>query len=225
MSMTPALRRFLLTLHIIVSVGWLGAVAAFLALSLAGLASPDAQPVHSVYPAMNLISLYVIVPSSLAAVATGLVQALGSPWGLRRYYWVLLKLVLGVLATAALLMHQCTAVAEAARLASGADAGSAPDERLRQVGIQLVADAGFALMLLVTTATLAVYKPWGPTRYGWRKQRERRRALGQSGGEAATPGAPGPNTGLRVFLAAVGVLALGFIVLHLIGRGLGGHGF
>jgi hypothetical protein len=37
MAMTPRLRKFALTAHVTSSVGWLGAVAAFLALAVAGL--------------------------------------------------------------------------------------------------------------------------------------------------------------------------------------------
>jgi len=36
---------------------------------------------------------------SLAALATGLVQSLGTEWGLLRYYWVLGKLFLTIFAT------------------------------------------------------------------------------------------------------------------------------
>ncbi len=41
--MTPSLRKFTLTTHVTFSVGWLGAVVAYLALALAGLTSKDAQ--------------------------------------------------------------------------------------------------------------------------------------------------------------------------------------
>ena len=52
--MTPAMRKFVLTAHITSSVGWLGAVAAFLALSIAGLTSPDTQRVRAAYLAMDM---------------------------------------------------------------------------------------------------------------------------------------------------------------------------
>jgi hypothetical protein len=40
--LSPASRKLNLTAHVTSSVGWLGAVAAFLALSIAGMASDDA---------------------------------------------------------------------------------------------------------------------------------------------------------------------------------------
>ena len=96
--MTPRLRKFALTAHVVSSVGWLGAVAAFLALAVAGLTSRDAQVVRAAYLAMDLIARLVIVPAALASLLTGFVQSLGTPWGLFRHYWVLAKLLITVLA-------------------------------------------------------------------------------------------------------------------------------
>lgn len=50
--MTPALRKLSLTAHITFSVGWLGAVAGFLVLSI-GLTSQSAEVVRGVYLAMT----------------------------------------------------------------------------------------------------------------------------------------------------------------------------
>jgi len=74
--MTPALRKLTITAHVTFSVGWLGAVAAFLVLSIAGLTSQDAEVVRGAYLSMNLISRFVIIPMCFAALATGLLQAL-----------------------------------------------------------------------------------------------------------------------------------------------------
>jgi len=56
MTMTPSVRKFSLTAHVASSVGWLGAVAGFLALAVAGLTSHDAQMVCAAYLAMELIT-------------------------------------------------------------------------------------------------------------------------------------------------------------------------
>ena len=206
--MTPTLRRLSLTAHITLSLGWLGAVIAFLALSIAALASGDAEIVRGAYLSMNIIGRFVIVPLSLAALASGLVESLGTEWGLFRYYWVVVKLVLTVLAVAALLLHQFTAVAAAARLAAAPR--SLPYAELRPLGVQLTADSSLATLVLLFVAILGVYKPWGRIRTDARASRP------------ATP----PNTlprGLKVFLIIVGVLILAFIVVHLAGGGLHHH--
>ena len=99
MTMTPRLRKFALTAHVTSSVGWLGAVAVFLALGIAGLTSQDAQAMRAAYLAMESIGWFVLVPFSLASLLTGLVSSLGTTWGLFRRYWVLFKLLINILAT------------------------------------------------------------------------------------------------------------------------------
>jgi hypothetical protein len=170
--MTPRLRRFALTAHVTSSVGWLGAVAGFLALAIAGLTRQEAQMVSAAYLAMELTAWSVIVPLSFASLLTGLVQSLGTPWGLFRHYWVLLKLLITILATIFLLLHM-----QPITYLSGVAAAGAPFRAdLRGLRIQLVADAGAALLALLVATTLAVYKPRGMIRYGRRKQQEQRTA-------------------------------------------------
>jgi hypothetical protein len=168
--MTPRLRKLALTVHVTFSVGWLGAVAAFLALAIAGLTSQDAQMVRAAYLAMALTGWFVIVPLSLASLLSGLVQSLGTTWGLFRHYWVLVKLLMTVLASIVLLAHMRPISYMAALTAEKALSG----DELRGLRIQLVADAGAALLVLLVATTLSVYKPRGVTRYGRRKQQEQR---------------------------------------------------
>jgi uncharacterized membrane protein len=171
MALTPRLRKLALTAHVMVSVGWLGAVVAFLAISVAGLTSRDPQTVRGAYLVMELTGWIVLVPLSLASLVTGLVCSLGSTWGLCRHYWVLFKLVINVVATIVLLLYTQT-------LDSLADAAAAAtllgnDLRgLRNPSPTLHAVA--ALLLLLVATTLAIYKPRGMTPYGQRKQHRQR---------------------------------------------------
>jgi hypothetical protein len=213
--MTPALRKLVLTAHVTCSVGWLGAVAGFLVLSIAGLTSKDPAIVRAAYVAMNLLGQFIIIPLSLAALLTGLIQSLGSHWGLFRHYWVLTKFTLTIGATLLLLLHQFTAVAGAARRVSATAAGTLPD--VGRLGTQLVADAGVAVLVLLVNTTLSVYKPWGRTRYGRRKQIE------EGIGSAASTRTDALSPTLKIVLAIVAVILVAFVVLHLTGRGLGGH--
>jgi hypothetical protein len=104
MNMTPPLRKLALTAHVTTSVGWLGALAVFLGHALASLISQDEQMVRAASLAMGLTAWFVILPLSLASLTTGLVQALGTAWGLFRHYWVLFKLLLTAVATIVLLL-------------------------------------------------------------------------------------------------------------------------
>src|SRR5258708_36415029 len=166
MLMTSGVRKFALTTHVTSSVGWFGAVAAFLSLAIAGLASQNAQTVRAAYLSMELTTWAVIVPLSVAALLTGIVQSVGTPWGLFRHHWVVAKLGLTVLATVILLVH----TQPIGRVAAVAAEGMLSSADLHQLRVQLIADAAAALMALLVATTLSVYKPWGMTSYGRRTQ-------------------------------------------------------
>ena len=128
--------------------------------------------VRGAYLAIELTAWFVIVPLSLAAPLTGLVQSLGTTWGLFRHYWVLAKLLITIPASAFLLLHM-RAISRVAGVAAETTLSRGDLGRLR---IQLVADAGAALLVLLVATVLSVYKPPGLTRYGQRKQRKERMA-------------------------------------------------
>ena len=224
--MTPSLRKFALTAHIILSVGWLGAVVAYLALAIAGLTSHDARMVRASYLSMEVIGWFVIVPFSLATLLAGLVESLGTQWGLLRHWWVLAKFLLTTGATIVLLRHM-----QAVTSMSGVAAEttlSATD--FRALRIQLAVHAGGGLLVLLAAAVLSVYKPWGMTPYGLRREHERRKApLANlpSRPEFDVVVGPGSSTRTPRWVYVVGIHAVGlamlFVVMHLTGGGLRSH--
>jgi hypothetical protein len=171
MTMTPRARKFALTAHVTSSVGWLGAVVVFLALAVVGLTSQDAQTVRGAYLVMEPAAWFVLVPLAFASLLTGLVQSLGTTWGLFRHYWVLFKLLIAVFATIVLLIYM-----ETFSFMAGVAADPSAD-----LGVVRNASPGLhaalALLVLLVATVLAVYKPRGMTPYGRRKQHERRTVL------------------------------------------------
>lgn len=227
MIMTPRIRRIALTVHITSTIGWLGAIVAFLALAIAGLASSDVQLVRGSYLAMELIGWYVLVPLSVGSLITGLIMSLGTTWGLFRHYWVSIKFVIAVISLLILFMYTQTLdqLGDLAR-----DATLSVDE-LRNPSPVL--HAGAAILALLVNTMLSVYKPRGLTAYGRHKQAEPRKAEGSStwrsdlDGSSSVGGAGTLATRKPRWLYVVGIHAIGFallfLVLHLTGRGLPGH--
>src|SRR5687767_2589697 len=105
MSMGPRAAKVALTAHVVSSVGWLGAVACSLGLGIAGVASDDAGIVRSAYVSLDVVGRLVLVPLGLASLATGLVQSLGTRWGLFRHYWVMIKLIMNLVAVGVLVLY------------------------------------------------------------------------------------------------------------------------
>jgi hypothetical protein len=161
------LRRATLAAHIVCSVGWLGAAAAYLALGIAAAVSRDMQIVRAAWIGMELTGWFVIVPLACLAFLSGLLLSLGTPWGLFRHYWVIIALLLTALSLVVLLLHM-PSVSAAAALARTAD-----DVFASQLGGDVVHPA-VGLVVLVVVTVLNVHKPRGLTPYGQRKQAEER---------------------------------------------------
>lgn len=211
--MTSAFRKLTLTAHVTSSVGWLGAVLAYLAIAIAGLTSADPQMVRAAYLVTALIGWLVIVPLSFAALLTGLVQSLATEWGLFRHYWIASKFVLTVSGMVVLLIHMQT-VNRMARIAVETSLSGGDHHRMR---MQLVVHAAGGLLVLLTTTVLSIYKPWGRTPYGRRKQRELAAMV-----PTDVPTQPASGSGRYVLFAIIALLVL-MIVLHLLGGGFRGH--
>jgi hypothetical protein len=137
--LAPPWRKLALTAHVVASVGWLGAVLAFLSLAVAGLTGTDASVVRAAYISSKTITWAVIVPLSFATLITGAVQGLVTPWGLFRHWWVVAKLAIAVAATVLLLLH-ARSIDEVALAA---------------------ARAMTAAVALVAATILSIYKPAG----------------------------------------------------------------
>ena len=160
--MSPGLRKFALTVHLTFSVGWIGAVVAYLGLGVAAVASEAPQTIRAAWIGMELTGWYVIVPLALGSLVTGLVMALGTKWGLFRHYWVLFSLVLTVFATVVLLLHMPT-VSFRTALAKEAEGPA-----LESLGGDLF-HPGVGLVVLLVIQVLNMYKPQGVTSFGRRK--------------------------------------------------------
>jgi hypothetical protein len=237
MMITPALRRVALTTHMTCSVGWVGAVLAFLALAIIGVTSDDEMKVRGAYLLMAPAAWFVLVPLAHASLLSGIALSLGTTWGLLRHYWVVLKLGITVFATVILLIYMGTF-----RQMAGVAADPVLDLAVVRNASPIV-HAILALILLFGATVLGVYKPFGMTVYGKRKQADQRQRLPIFQHEAPSreaqplaisPSQPGaiPVKPVRAtktptwvyvsWIVAIGVLVL-FVALHLTGHVPSGH--
>jgi hypothetical protein len=163
--MSPGLRRAALTVHVGCSVGWLGAALAYVALNVPALASADEATVRAAYLMMEPVAWYAVTPLAVASLVTGVIQSLGTPWGLLRHYWVLISLMVTAFANLILLLHLPA-------ISALADRAAAPDTDVFALGGDLAHSVG-GLLLLLVPLVLNIYKPRGLTRRGWRAQQQR----------------------------------------------------
>ncbi|HEX6177101.1 MAG TPA: DUF2269 domain-containing protein [Thermoanaerobaculia bacterium] len=161
---TPAVRKALLTTHVVAAVGWIGAVVAFLGLAVVGLTSADEPTVRGAYLVMEPAARLVLLPLAIASLATGVIQSLITSWGLIRHYWVVFKLAINVFALILLMTYMNTFRAMAA---------IAADPRAELAAVRNsspLLHAVLALLILLVATVLAIFKPKGLTPYGWGRE-------------------------------------------------------
>jgi hypothetical protein len=144
------------------SLGWAGAVCAFLVLAVSGLSSVT-PTLSDVYVAMDAIARFVVLPLCGLSLASGLALSSLSPWGLLQHYWTLVKLGVTTFSAVVLLIHMQPISDMAHRAEGGASAAN-----FRGAQVQLVVASIGALLLLGMVSALGVFKPKGLTRRGWR---------------------------------------------------------
>lgn len=198
-TMKASFRKMMLTTHITFSIGWFGAVAVFLALAITGLSTQNSQTARAACIALKLSTWLVVVPFCIASLITGIIQGLGTKWGLFKHYWIIVKLVLTLAMTILLWLH----LEPINYLASVANQTSFSNTEQTNSFIQLISKAGAALLVLIAIITISKYKPWG--KVGVTKFKT----------SALT------NVNWKRILMVVGIcLFIGMIVIHLFGGGV-----
>ena len=206
--MSPRLQKLGLLAHVAFSVGWFGAVIPYIALAVAALTSRNEQFVRAACLSMEFIGWFVIVPLSLGALMSGLVQSLGTRWGLFRHWWIVGKLILTVFATVVLLQHM-REVSRVAFLAGKSE--TLPAAVLRP---ELIHSVGGLLVLLAAMA-LSMFRPWGMTPYGQKRAAQsdlEARPINQRASAHAPIGAAMKRNWRRI----VGYHAIALLVLFVI---------
>ena len=213
--------------HIVVSVGLLGAVAAYFALAVFGLESRDPLIVRAAYRAMEVVGWWVILPLSIITLAGGVLAAAGTNWGLLRPWWIVVKLALTVAPILVPARHM-RVVSRLSYLASASVLTGADNRLLR---VQLVVHPIGGLLVLLAATLLSVYKPLGVTAYG------RRALVARPTASSITLAAHSANDEperahercgtrpLRVLAVQPHLisLVLALAIVHLANGGLGGH--
>lgn len=152
-------RKVWLTLHVGISVGWLGLSLAMTTLAIAAATADDHVIRHGAYELMHVFDLAIVIPSALAAILSGLVVSLGTPWGLIRHWWVLLKFVIAV-------SLPVIATVESTWIEQLENRTQDPAAEPGGLGLTLVICMILFVVLLWTAVTLSIFKTGGRTRWG-----------------------------------------------------------
>lgn len=159
--LSPGKRKLWVMLHVGLSVSWLGIAVSIVVLSTVSYTTENAGLRHGAYELMHVFDLFIVIPTMMLSIITGLVISLGSKWGLVKHWWVLLKLViaLGIPAVAIVESQWVQELAERT-LDPAAEPGG--------TGLALMICMIVFSAALWTATYLSVFKPGGKTSWGKR---------------------------------------------------------
>lgn len=154
-------RRVALIVHIAASGAWLGLELALGALAVTALASGNPATEAACLQAVEVLVGPMIVTGALTLVS-GIVLGLGTKWGLLRYRWVAVKLVLNVVLLVLVLVALRPGAAEVAEAGRALAAGRDSEARNGDLMFPPIVST----LALSFAITLSVVKPWGRLRRG-----------------------------------------------------------
>lgn len=158
--MTIRTRKLWLVLHLLSAGAWIGidvVVAVLVAVGRFG-GSPERRGLA--YQALGAFVVWPMLTSGLVCLVTGLVLGWFTKWGLLRYWWVAVKLVLNLILCTLIVVVLRPGMAEVSEYGAALSAGVPTSF---DVG-DLVFPPIVSLTTLSLATVLAVYKPWGRLR-------------------------------------------------------------
>jgi hypothetical protein len=157
----PGPRKALLAVHVIVAVGWFGLDLCLLVLAVTGAVTGDPLLRRAAYLALGQLGGTLIIPVSVAALVTGITLAAGTRWGLVKYRWVLVSLLLTTPMTAAVIFALLPLLQGAAHAAATHTSAAAAVGGER---FSVIIASSAEMAVLITIAVINIVKPWGRTR-------------------------------------------------------------
>jgi hypothetical protein len=161
-------RRLVLLVHLVAALGWFGVDVVLGVLAVTGFTSDDPGRVAASYLALDTFAVPLLLIFGLSTLGSGLLLSIGSGWGIIRYWWLTIKLVLNLALSGLVLILLQPRVVEAAEQAGRVD--QTLRDRIGPIALNLLFPAFVSGTALLVAAVLATFKPWGRTPYGRRRE-------------------------------------------------------
>jgi uncharacterized membrane protein len=153
-------RRTTLVVHIVSAGAWIGIDVIVAVLVATGTLGGDAATRGLAYQALARFVTWPMLASGLVCLASGVLLGLGTPYGLVRYCWVAVKLVLNVVLCVLVVVSLQPGMPEVAEYGRALAEGAEPVGDVSTLAYPPVV----SLTTLSFATLLAVFKPWGRIR-------------------------------------------------------------
>jgi ABC-type uncharacterized transport system permease subunit len=154
----------MLTLHLVFAAIMLGNMVTFLILSITAAATDDIGVLKSCFTAMQVLAGSSVRAATIGTVVTGIVLSVMTHWGLIKYYWLIVKELLTILAIGLNFIGMYVWTHKAVQLVDAYGIQTLSNPSFAEVRLTLFFGIGIQILSLVAMYVLSVYKPWGQRR-------------------------------------------------------------
>lgn len=153
-------RRTALTVHIIAAGAWIGIDVVLGVLVFTAMLTGSTATEALCYRVLELFAVWPLITAGLLTLASGVVLGLGTKYGLVRYKWVAVKLVINVILVTLVVFALRPGLSEAAAYGEALAASGSAQGDVGGLAFPPIV-SGIAL---VVASVLSVFKPWGRLR-------------------------------------------------------------
>jgi hypothetical protein len=163
--LSPKLRKAVMLVHILSGVGWMGLDIGLFVLMLTGYTTDSAAKAAGAYNAVAIVIPWSVPILSLGMLGSGLLLGWGTKWGILRYWWVVTKLTIGVILNVLVFVALLPGVADLETSDASLTAEAVRDTIGSDVIVSMFFPPIVSFSMLLISAILSIYKPWGKTRW------------------------------------------------------------
>jgi hypothetical protein len=153
-------RRAVLTVHILGAGAWIGIDVVLGVMVFTAMLTTSTDTEALCYRVLELFAVWPLIIAGVVSLISGVVLGLGTNYGLIRYWWVAVKLVLNVVLVGLVVFALRPGLAEAAAYGEQLAAGGAGRADVGSLAFPPIVSG----VALVTATLLSVFKPWGRVR-------------------------------------------------------------
>ncbi|GIP40677.1 hypothetical protein J31TS4_39570 [Paenibacillus sp. J31TS4] len=154
-------KQWIVVIHVLSVVCWLGGAMVMLLLGLYMQKAENGEQLYYTLENMHLIDVVFVRYTALLALFTGIVLSVWTNWGLFKHYWILIKLILTVALIAFGIKYMGAWLSQIVRIAQQERSLALSDTAFLNASYSLIGGAAANIVSLIFMTAISYIKPFG----------------------------------------------------------------
>ncbi len=154
-------KSFLVAIHVIAVASWIGGTLGMMLLGLYLQNAANGEQLAYTLVSMEVIDENLLKYPALLSLLTGIMLSVWTQWGLVKYYWVMMKLVLTIMTILIGIFFLNDWTASLAEMVEKMGFSTLQNPDFQKTWLSMIITASFNLICLVLMVFLTYFKPFG----------------------------------------------------------------